>query len=86
MKSKFRLYRRGNRANGTYYAEDRVNGARESLGTKIRSEAQKLLQAKNESHAQPILSRELAKVYIHAQAPQFGERTWMDVAKLIDGA
>jgi integrase len=86
MQPKFRLYRRSSRASGTYYAQDCASGARESLGTKIRDEAEKLLRAKNESHAQPILSRELAKVYVHAQDPQFGVRTWMDVAKLIDGA
>lgn len=56
MKPKCRLYCRSRRANGTYYAEDRVTGVRESLETKIRSEALKLLQAKNESYAQPILS------------------------------
>ncbi|MGB8352839.1 MAG: hypothetical protein WCD79_03040 [Chthoniobacteraceae bacterium] len=36
MKEKFRLYHRGN---GTYYAEERETGARESLGTKDQSEA-----------------------------------------------
>ncbi len=86
MQSKFRLYRRTSRSSGTYYAQDCATGARESLGTKVRAEAEKLLQAKNEAHAQPTLSRELAKVYVHAQDPRFGERTWGDVARLIDGA
>jgi hypothetical protein len=81
MKSKFRLYRR---SNGNYYAEDRSTGARSSLGTRQRAEAIKLLQAKNEAHQQPILSRELAKVYLQAQDPKFGERTWGDVAQFID--
>lgn len=86
MQLKYRLYRRSNRSNGTFYAQNCDTGARESLGTKIRAEAEKLLQAKNDAHAQPILSRELAKVYLQAQDPRFGKRTWGDVARLIDGA
>lgn len=86
MQPKYRLYQRSNRASGTFYAEDCVTRARVTLGTKDRAEAEKLLQAKNEAHAQPVLSRELAKVYIQAQDPQFGTRTWADVAKLIDAA
>ena len=86
MQDKYRLYRRSNRAQGTFYAENSSTGARASLGTKNRAEAAKLLQAKNDAHSQPILSRELAKVYLQGQDPQFGERTWADVAKLIDGA
>lgn len=84
MQPKFRLYRRSNRSTGTYYAQNTATGSRESLGTKDRGEARKLLQAKNDSHAQPILSRELAKVYLQSQDPRFGERTWGDVARLID--
>ncbi len=86
MQPKYRLYQRSNRASGTFYAEDSVTRARVTLGTKDRAEAEKLLQAKNESHAQPTLSRELAKVYLQAQDPQFGTRTWADVAGLIDAA
>ena len=63
MQNKYRLYRRSNRSKGTYYAQDCTTGGRESLGTKSKAEAEKLLQAKNDAHAQPILSRELAKVF-----------------------
>lgn len=86
MQDKYRLYRRSNRAQGTFYAQNSSTGARESLGTKNRAEAKRLLQAKNDAHSQPILSRELAKVYLQAQDPRFGKRTWGDVARLIDGA
>ena len=67
MQARYRLYRRSNRSHGTYYAQDSTTGARESLGTKNKAEALKLLQAKNEAQIQPVLSRELAKVYMHAQ-------------------
>ncbi len=86
MQNRYRLYRRSNRSNGTYYAQDNSTGARESLRTKDKTKAEKLLQAKNETNEQPIFSRELAKVYMHAQDPHFGERTWSDVARLIDSA
>ena len=83
MKEKYRLYRRGN---GTYYAEERETGARESLGTKDPSEAENLLHAKNASFVQPALNREMAKVYMRGQDPRFCERTWQDVAEIIDAA
>ncbi len=82
MKGKFRLY---SRANGTFYAQDRQTGKRQSLETQDLAEAEKFLQAKNDAHTQPILSRELAKVYLHMQDPLFGERTWADVAQYLDG-
>ena len=72
MQSKYRLYRR---ANGTYYAQDRESGTRESLGTKKKTEAENLLRAKNESFVQPALNREMAKVYLRAQDPEFCQRT-----------
>lgn len=40
MQNRYRLYRR---ANGTFYAQNRSTGARESLATKVRAEAEKLL-------------------------------------------
>ena len=81
MPNRYRLYHRLNRAGGTYYAQDCTTGVRVSLGTKDKAEAKKLLQAKNDAYAQPILSRELAKVYIQAQDPRFGERTWEEVER-----
>ena len=83
MKDKFRLYHRGN---GTYYAEDRETGARESLGTKIPSEAENLLHAKNDRSSS---HRSIAKwpkfISVH-KMPRFANRTWQDVADLIDAA
>jgi len=57
MQARYRLYRRSNRSHGTYYAQDSTTGARESLGTKNKAEALKLLQAKNDAQSQPVLSR-----------------------------
>ena len=83
MKNPFRLYPR---KNGMFYAEECSTGARTSLGTKKRAEAQKLLQAKNEAAIQPAFNREMAKVYLRAKDPEFCERTWQQVADLIDAA
>lgn len=83
MKKAFRLYRR---KKGVFYAQDCSTGARTSLGTKDRCEAQKLLQAKNESVEQPAFNLEIAKVYLRSKDPAFCKRTWDDVAALIDAA
>jgi len=48
MKNRFILFRRGN----VYYSEDTTNGKQHSLRTKDESEAQTLLNAKNESYRQ----------------------------------
>ena len=39
----------------------------------------KLLHAKNESHAQPILNLALARAYATAHDPKMATRTWRDV-------
>jgi integrase len=83
VQKKFRLHRRNN---GTYYAEDRETGARTSLGSKDKEEAEDLLCAKNQAAAQPAFNREMAKVYLRAQDPSFCTRTWQDVADVIDAA
>jgi len=86
MQDKYRLYRRSNRAQGTFYGENRDTGVRESLGTKSKPEAEKLLRAKNEAAIQSAFNREMAKVYIRAQDPEFCNRTWQDVATFTDAA
>lgn len=86
MQDKYRLYRRSNRSHGTFYAQNCDTGARESLGTKSKPEAEKLLRAKNETAVQPAFNREMAKVYLRAQDPEFCNRTWQDVATLVDAA
>jgi hypothetical protein len=69
MQEKYRLYRRSNRARGTFYVENKQTGARESLSTKSKAEALRLLRAKNEATERPAFNREMAKVYLRAQEP-----------------
>ena len=58
MKQRFRLYRRA--ASGRFYAQDIVAGKQESLKTSDRTEALRLLNAKNEAEYQPAFNAQLA--------------------------
>ncbi|MCX6896655.1 MAG: hypothetical protein NTZ16_14430, partial [Verrucomicrobia bacterium] len=72
MKIRFRLYRRSK----TFYCEDTQNGKQESLGTKDRTTALRLLHAKNEAHLQPAINLQMARAYLVASDPVIGKRTW----------
>jgi hypothetical protein len=74
MQETYRLYPRSNRAQRTFYAENRDTGARESLGTKSKAVALGLLRAKNEAASQPAFNREMAKVYLRVHPL---ERLWL---------
>jgi len=62
-----------------FYAEDSTTGKQESLQTKDRGEARRLLAAKNEAHVQPALNLHIARVYLSATDPQMRTRTWQHV-------
>ncbi|MCX6901649.1 MAG: hypothetical protein NT105_23460 [Verrucomicrobia bacterium] len=61
MKIRFRMYRR---RNGVFYCEDGATGKQESLGTKTRNEAERLIHAKNEAHIQPSVNLQIARAYL----------------------
>jgi integrase len=75
MKERYWLSKRGR----TFYSLDSVTRERRSLGTSNRQEAQKIIQAKNESHGRPALGFALAKAYIAAYDQTLAERTWQFV-------
>jgi integrase len=77
MKLRYRLFRR---ANGGYFCEDRLTRAQESLRTRDRNEAHRLLHAKNEAHENPGVNLQIAKAYLAAADPQLAKRTWRYVA------
>jgi hypothetical protein len=52
---------------------------KQSLGTRDRVEAARLLAAKNQAQEQPALNKGMAKVYLSAASPEFISRTWTDV-------
>lgn len=75
MKAKFILFRR----NAVFYVEDTATGKQTSLRTKDETEANSLLNARNEAHRQPVLNLHLARAYLTASDPAFVERTWQTV-------
>ena len=81
MKNRYRIYRR---KGGQYYALDRETGRRFSLQTDVRTEALRLLQAKNDAHHQPAFNLQLARMYLAAADPAASSRTWQEVFAAID--
>lgn len=75
MKNRYRLFRRGN----VYWSHDSSNGKQESLRTKDRTEAQRLLNARNEALRQPGINLQIARAYLMVSDPQAPVRTWQHV-------
>ena len=78
MKSCFRLFKR---SSGIYFCEDRRTGAQSSLRTKDKTEATRLLGAKNEAQEDPGLALHIAKAYLSAADPAIAKRTWRFAAE-----
>ena len=78
MKGRFKMFRR---KGGMFYARDTETMSKESLGTKDREQASRLVAAKNQAQEQPALNKGMAKVYLAAASPEFALRTWTDVTE-----
>jgi integrase len=76
MKQRYRVFRR---SWGTYYCEDLVTKKQETLHTRDRDEAYRLVAALNENEVQSTFSRQLARVYWKAGDPAGANRTWQHV-------
>ncbi|HEY5892331.1 MAG TPA: hypothetical protein VIT91_03790 [Chthoniobacterales bacterium] len=74
-RDRYRLFRRGR----VFYAHDSQTGKQQSLNTRDRKEADRLLHAKNESHRQPLINLAMARSYLFAHDPR------MKGADLADG-
>lgn len=75
MKDRFLLFQQ----RGVFYYEDRSTGQQKSLQTRDKSEAQRLLQAKNDTVAQPMMNLVMARTYLAAHDPKLISRTWAEV-------
>ncbi len=75
MKAQYRITRRGSRGN-TLYCIDSITGKRASLKTSNRREAQRIVDAKNEAEAQPMLNLQIAKAYLMGADSAMTQRTW----------
>jgi integrase len=73
---KYRLYRR---RNGNFYWQDNESSKQGTLRTSDRLEAERLLNAMNESYRQPTLNLTLARAYLAAHDPAMATRTWQAV-------
>jgi integrase len=73
---KYRLFRR---RNGVFYWQDNESAKQASLRTTDRREAERMLNAMNESHREPTLNLNLARAYLAAHDPKMAKRTWQAV-------
>jgi integrase len=73
---KYRLYRR---RNGVFYWQDNTSKKQGTLRTTDKREAERQLNAMNESHRQPTLNLNLARAYLAAHDPKMAQRTWQAV-------
>ena len=78
MKNRFSLVCRGSRG-GLFYSYDSVTKKRESLKTTDRTEAERLLVAKNEAVQQSQMNMQLAQVYLRHSDCELAKRTWQNV-------
>jgi len=64
---------------GVFYYEDHQTGKQETLKTRDKDEAYRLVAAKNENEDAPAFSLHLARVYWKAGDPVGATRTWQHV-------
>jgi len=61
-----------------------ITRRQESLGTKDKATAQRVLNARNEADLQPAINRQIAQAYLRAAAdPKMITRTWQEVMEAI---
>jgi integrase len=76
MNTRYRLFLR---RKSVYYAFDNTTKTFESLKTKDKAEATRLLLALNEAGKQPAMNLGLARVYLKHSDPLVSTRTWQHV-------
>jgi len=76
MKARYRLFLR---RKSVYYAFDNDTRKFQSLNTKDRQEAHRLVLTLNEASKQPAMNLRLARVYLQHSDPTFSARRWQDV-------
>src|SRR5215469_10696987 len=64
---------------GVYYCQDLTTGKQETLKTRDKDEAFRLVAARNEHEEAPAFSLHLARVYWKAGDPAAAGRTWQHV-------
>lgn len=83
MQNRYVLFKRRR----VFYCEDSDTGKQESLRTRDRIEAQKLIAAKNDAANPSYLNRALGRTYLSGQDPKLVTRKWSEVIeKMIHNA
>lgn len=72
-----------NTKTGIHFIQDNETGKQESLRTRDKTQATRLLNAKNEAHRQPHLNLQIARSYLLATDPKLVTRTWQEVMEAI---
>jgi len=80
MKNRYRLFER---KNGILFLEDRITRKQESLRTRNREAACRILNARNEAHQQPTINLQIARAYLMVSDPGSTTRTWQHVMEQI---
>lgn len=79
VKTKFRMFRSGK--SGYYYWQENDTTKQGTLGTSDKREAQRLINAKNESFSTPAaaINLQIARAYLNAADPKLVTRTWQEI-------
>ena len=80
MKQAFGLVRR---PWGVFYLKNKISGEQKSLKTSDKFEAQRILQAHNESECQPHFNLSLARVYLNGADPAPNAPKWFAAVQMI---
>src|SRR5689334_20371777 len=75
MKNMYRKFRRGN----VWYCQNNRTGKQESLKTKDRAEASRLLDIKNNPFRVPAFHLQIARTHMQMGNPEINNRTWQQV-------
>ncbi len=71
------------RENGFFYLQEITTGKQQSLRTKNKEEAERLLFAKNEAARDSVRSREIGMAYLVSADPGIAKRNWQWVMEQI---
>lgn len=83
MKNRYTMFLRNVKGHLVYYCENSLTGKQESLRTKKRHEAQRLLAVKNEAQQMPTINAQIARMYLLAGDSRFATRSWQTVIDTI---
>jgi len=72
--NRFRLFRR---SNGIFFVQDNVISKQESLRTRDRKTARRLLGARNEAHEQPAIRSHLINIILVLLAVTYNVGGWI---------